>query len=249
MLTELYYYLILPFSAVAGLAGAYYILDPSGAQRMFLGISWNVTKAYITCQDWGTRFNAFAEIDKGYESGSDDSDNEDEPIQRNIILYDGNTENNYVARDYDEEIKELLEKISPTIMFLSTKINDVTYYKRTNDPSKKDTEYDTFSDKPFVQVEYIEDDDESGALDIHQHLTGFYVNENIILDRAFLEWYLSFYFNRPVADKYSLRIFDKDVNMFNVGSDECIILKDNGYTVEKFLSVEEENYEGATNEE
>ena len=250
MLNELYYYLILPFSAVAGLAGVYYVLDPSGAKRMFIGISWNITKAYITCQGWGERFNAFVETDdEGYISDSDDSDSEKEPVQRHIILYDGKNENNYISRDFGDGMKKLLEEVTPTIMFLSTKINNVTYYKRTDDPSKTGTEYSTFSDKPFIQVEYIENGDEASALDIHQHLTGFYINGNIILDRLFLEWYLSVYFNRPVADDYLLRIFNKDVDMFHVSGDECIILEDDKYTVKKFVSEEGENYEGATGEE
>jgi hypothetical protein len=135
-------------------------------------------------------------------------------------------------------------------MFVSTEINETKYYKRTDDPLKSDTEYITFTSKPFVQVEYVASEG-ADPLDIHEQLTGFYINGNTILDATFLRWYLSFYYDKTLSDNYILRIFDKDVTLFTVGPEEGIELKDNTYVkynIKKVDAESEKEYEGAVNQ-
>ena len=85
------------------------------------------------------------------------------------------------------------------------------------------------------------------------------LNGNTILDRDFLEWYLEQFYSISNVNEYELRIFDKDVNMFTLQSDQSIKIVDNAYTIvskedidkEDEKEAEEENdepYEGATEE-
>ncbi len=248
MLNTLYYYFVLPFSALAGLAGIYYVLDPMATKRMLFGLTWNATKAYVTCHDWSTKIITFFEKEEdGYTSSESEDSGEVEIISQNIVLYDDDGKNQYIVNNSDGELEKLLECITPSIMFVTTKINETKYYKRTDDPLKSDTEYTTFTDKPFVQVEYVAS---KGAvpLDIHEQLTGFYINGNTILDATFLRWYLSCYYDKTLGDDYILHIFYKDVNLFTVGPEEGIKLNDNTYDKYKIKKVDaesEKEYEGA----
>ena len=257
MLSEFYYYFILPLTATAGLLGAYYVWNPGKSKLMLANLTWKVSKVYVSWHGWGDRFTSyFDSIEAEEEADSDLSSDEEETVRQSLLLYDAEEKNHYVMQDYDKSITEIIGDISPSIMFLMTTINGENYYKRTEEPEKTDSEYLTFTDKPFIQVEYLEDG--KCVLDIHEHLTGFYVNGNMILDKIFLEWYLYYYYNRELADNYTLQIFDKDILMFDLSSQDHILLEDNKYTIVK--DVEEttkrpragalsENYEGAEAEE
>lgn len=97
-------------------------------------------------------------------------------------------------------------------------------------------------------------------IDIHSNLTGFYVNENIILDKKFLEWYLAQYYELNDIDDYELRIFDKDVNMLNLKSTQAIKIENDSYSIIESSTIENKSnensdecdnvskYEGATEE-
>ena len=94
-------------------------------------------------------------------------------------------------------------------------------------------------------------------LDIHDNLTGFYVNGNRLLDKEFLEWYIPYFYKEKLDDdfvldnNYSLRIFDKKVTMFTINSTQCIQLENDAYSIEKVEDdkIDSENsYEGAEEE-
>lgn len=250
MFETLYYYFLLPLSVVAGAAGVYYVLEPNGAKRIFVKTSWNMSKAYFTCQIWGNKISNFLDVENEDDNSDTDFESDDEdPMKQTVVLYDSKDDNNYITDEINDELKTLIKNISPSIMFITTKIKDVIYYKRTDDPFLSDTEYETFTDKPFVQVEYIEGgNDDDKVLDIHSNLTGFYINGNIILDKEFLEWYLPNYYQRSLGDGYSLRIFDKDVTLFTISGDQGIKLENNGYNIYTKSEEAKKEYEGAIEE-
>ena len=148
----------------------------------------------------------------------------------------------YIKISEEVVINKITEKTNPSIMFIRTTVNDKNYYKRTTDPVKKNTTHLTMTIKPFIQVELIRDGEE--ALDIHSDLGAFYINGNKILDRTFLEWYLNYFYTVKDIKEYELRIFDKDVNMFTLKSDQAIYLENDTYR----CGSADEVYEGATEE-
>ena len=228
MLNDFYYYLILPLTATAGLLGFYYVFNSEKSKLILANWGWTISKAYVYCNGWGEQFTSyFYKIEE--ESDIEAEDEDEETLKQSIILYDAKEKNNYVLDEYNDSSSKLIRKVSPSIMFLTTPICGVTYFKRTREPEKKDSEYLTLTEKPFVQVEYLEGD--HCVLDIHENLTGFYVNGNMILDKTFLEWYLHYYYNIYLSDDYTLRIFDKDVNMFNLTRNGSILIENNGYVI------------------
>lgn len=246
MLEQIYYYFILPLTFSAGALGCYFVLQPVKAKQMVSRWSWNASKAYVLCLDLGTKVSSYLDeyIEEESDEHSSDSDCEEENKQH-LIMYDSASKNNYIGDipENKEDCETLVKSISPSIIFIKSKINDVDYYKRTSNPCNTDEVYTTFCEKPFIQIEYIVGDE---VLDIHEYLTGFYINENKILDKDFLKWYLYYYYSKELSDDYSLRIFDKDVNMFIIKDNQYIQLNDNSYSVvnEKV----DKEYEGATHQ-
>jgi len=250
MLEELYYYLVLPVTTFAGVFGFLYVMDPDGAKRTALSLSWNFSKACVTVQDWGDTITGYfskIEGEEGYES--DMSSEEEEEEKRTLVFYDAKNGNNYISDNNDEALIKLLDKIDPTVIFEKFKQDDLLCFKRLRKDDLEDwstrekSDVELFKEVPFVQVEYKFGEDET--LDIHSNLKGFYMNDNTILDKQFLEWFLARFYNRTLDDNYELHIFDKDVNLLKIGPEQFIELKDNTYTVKKIV---DETYEGATEE-
>ena len=78
---------------------------------------------------------------------------------------------------------------------------------------------------------------------------GFYINGNQILDKEFLEWYMEQFYNVGDVDDYELRIFDKDVNMLTINSNQVIKIDNGAYTVVNTdESSDSKSYEGAIEE-
>lgn len=230
MINELCYY-VLPFALGVGV---YYYSYPKESNVIAVNIAWNMSKNYIRCRDLKDRISSYLHINSAkMEFGDSSSDDEcGGDFKTAIILYNGKKKNNYVTTyDPDISIEEDIEDISPSIMFITKRINDIIYFKRTNDPPNTDLDYGIFKNKPFIQVELIETGRHISPLDIHSNLQGFYVNENIILDKSFLEWYLRYYYDRDLPDEYTIRVFDKDVNMFSLKASEGVILKNDKYNI------------------
>ena len=188
-------------------------------------------------------------IDDGYLA---DDEEDDETMQRprnieqNLVYYNREDKLCFISDIVNNNtITEALKKI-PSIIFIKNTVGKEDFYKRTLTPSKTDSSFDVFGEKPFIQVEYIENGDT--IYDIHKYLTGFYVNGNTILDRVFLEWYLSYFYDKNCAKDYILRIIDKDINMFDITPDQTIILRNDMYEVSKFennsISTSSEKKEG-----
>lgn len=263
MLNELYYYFVLPLTVSVGILGGFYILYPDESKSYAVALTWNASKIYIQCQSLGDRINSYFEIQDESDSDldSDDENEKDDTVKQTILMYDSKENNLYTTDLHDppnketEEMVECIKELQPSVIFLSSALDGSIYYKRTNDPLLRDTECLTFVEKPFVSVEYLVND--KCVLDIHDNLTGFYVNGNRLLDRKFLEWYIPYFYKEQLDDdfvldnNYSLRIFDKDVTMFTINSTQYIQLENDAYSIEKVEDDKidsEKSYEGAEEE-
>ena len=243
-----------------GVLGGFYILYPNKSKSYVVNLTWKASKMYIKCQSLGDRINSFFEIEEDFESDldSDDENEKDDTVKQTILMYDSKENNLYTTDLPDppnketEEMVKCIKQIKPSVMFLCNTLDGSNYYKRTKDPLLRDTECLTFVEKPFVSVEYLVND--KCVLDIHNKLTGFYVNGNIILDKKFLEWYIPYFYKEQldddftIDDNYSLRIFDKNVTRFTINNTDCIQLDNDTYSIEKVEDNEmdsADSYEGA----
>lgn len=247
-------YCLIPVTILAGTVGTYYLYYPRKINNMAVNLSWNISRMYIDClevsETIGKIINNLDDIcdESGYLADSDNtteeetdgetSENETEGISEDIsggnislIYYSNKTETCFLSDSIDDTIvKDVLSK-SPGIIFIKSEIDGKPFYKRTIEPNKDDI-IEPFEENPFLQVEYIIKGDGADTIhDIHKYLNGFYINGNTILDREFLEWYLSYYYDMSCAPEYILRIIDKDIKMFDITPDNKIVLNDKTYVV------------------
>jgi hypothetical protein len=239
---------MLPATIFVCATGTYYIYHKERVNRTMANVSWEMSRLYIDCLDVQesikTTLKNAGILEEEEESDGYLADDEDEDegypissskrkIEQNLVYYNRNDKLCFISDTINENtISEALKK-SPSIIFIRNSIGGDDYYKRTLVPSNKDSTFDVFLEKPFIQVEYIEDGE--NAYDIHKYLTSFYVNGNTILDRVFLEWYLSYFYDKSCSDNYILRIIDKDISLFDVESNQTIILRNDMYEVSNIL--------------
>ena len=116
-------------------------------------------------------------------------------------------------------------------------------YKKLNSSDKQNWET---VEKQFVQVELVQNE---ACIDIHKHLDCFYVKGNTLFTPAFLNWYLKKWFSNVLTeDTYTLKIFDKDVNLFTLTPQQYILITDDGYKI-KNIDEESESEESGNDEE
>lgn len=175
----------------------------------------------------------------------DDKDGPDPQAEKQYqkrVIYYSNLNHVCYSSDFNNKIiKKIQYKINPSVMFIRMTENNNNLYKRTDNPLNLN-HFQIIPQKQFIQVEFIRKGME--PIDIHAYLDAFNLNNNKILDRKFLEWYLNYFFTIKDFGDYELRIFDKDVNMFTLKSDEAIYLENNTYRRGK----NDEVYEGAQQE-
>tara|TARA_B110000046_G_scaffold185854_2_gene229871 strand:- start:6465 stop:7226 length:762 start_codon:yes stop_codon:yes gene_type:complete len=237
---DYFLYYAISITVLGGALGTYYIYYPRKVNNMASNLSWNISRMYVDCIDasdsLGKIINNLNEIcdESGYLADSEGDSDEStyvEEDQISLISYSNKTEACFLSDNIDDAIVEEVLSKSPSIIFIKRKLGDKIFYKRTIKPIK-DAIFIPFQDNPFIQVEYIvKEDGEDKIHDIHQYLNGFYINGNTILDREFLEWYLSYYYDMNCAKEYILRIIDKDIKMFDMSSDKKVVLNDNAYVV------------------
>jgi hypothetical protein len=231
MFYDLYYYLVLPLVAMGASMGTWYIIYPDNAKSTLATVSWKTTLFCVECNELKNsilnRFENIATVDSEYES-----DFEDEPDKiEKSLLYNDTYGNNYITNKITAETLEKIKDFKPRIMFIRSKIGNEYYFKRTTDPLNT-SECDAMFDKPFIQVEYVtKNGGVEKIVDIHSNLKGFYINGNTLLDYEFLNWFLPYYYEMNIEKEYELRVFDKDVNMFTLSSNQLIKIENNSYEI------------------
>lgn len=251
-------YCLIPVTILAGAVGTYYIYYPRKVNNIAVNFSWNISRMYVECleisETIGKIINNLDDIcdecgyladSEGCSNGETDEETDEEPVESiesvpvksklSLIYYNNKTETCFLSDSIDDVIVEDMLGKSPSIIFIKSDSNGKLFYKRTTEPNQDDI-IEPFQENPFLQVEYIIKSDNAfdgvdTIHDIHQYLSGFYINGNTILDRTFLEWYLSYYYDISCAKEYILRIIDKDIKMFEMSSDKKVVLDDNTYVV------------------
>lgn len=244
MFESFLYYFMLPATIVVCATGTYYIYNKRRVTMALTNASWEMSRLYIDCLDVQESITTILKntgilkdpID-GYLADNEAEDSEEEAyapqklnrIEQNLVYYNREDKLCFISDIInDNTITEALKK-SPSVIFVRNAVGGEEFYKRTIAPSKKDSTFDVFVEKPFIQVEYIEKG--GNVYDIHKYLLGFYVNGNTILDRVFLEWYLSYFYDTNCTEDYLLRIIDKDINMFEITPDQTVVLRNDLYEI------------------
>ena len=208
--------------------GLLYVFDRDTANDVAQQVSWNAVKAYHKANLEINNIKRWYEINtRERVSRSDDEEEEElnEVIQNNTIEFIGYNKNDDTTyTSYNLEENSYIEDTNFDLMFLKKKEKELELYKRITD--KKDIDQNIKMnkiDKPFIQVELCQNDEKTS---IHKKLEGFYLEDNTLLDEAFLEWYVKTFYAIILDDKYKLSVIDSDVNMFKIEKGQHVDLND-----------------------
>lgn len=250
MFSEIINYIVIPSLLSASALGAYYVWSPEDSKQLISSIAWYGVNMYSHASIYYENFTR----DK-YNLSDEDSDFDDEE-EESLSYY--NSENQLtvsLGTDYKNMPDEWWNDSKNNIDLLMFKksLGDSIKYKIFNTHKeliKSDNDWVTL-EKPFVQVE-LEQNGE--VIDIYKHLDHFYTVGNSILSKSFLSWYLKSWYNIELCDKYTLKIFDKDVNLFSIGPESYIFLDNDKYSIidatekEDTTDSDDANHEGAVDE-
>jgi hypothetical protein len=62
-------------------------------------------------------------------------------------------------------------------------------------------------------------------------INDFYIEDNILCDQKFLQWYLNTFFNVDLVDNYTCTIMDTDINFITLDKNSHIVIKKDAYEV------------------
>jgi hypothetical protein len=230
MFSELWNYVLFPLILTAAATGMSYVVKPKETMVFASTISWYsvnfFSKASIYYEEiFNKTYPIIVEEEK---------DKEEKP---SLFYYNNNTQI-YLGDDYENIEKSWWENRQNIYLLFLKK--DGKYKILYNYKDLSDVEWEDI-DKPFIQVELVQNNKE--PLDICKKLEKFNINGNIILGHTFLQWLLWKCYDLELDDDYTLKIFDKDVNMYEIKSGQSIKLLEKSVVVveDSELYLEEES--------
>ena len=225
MFSDFLSYIVIPTMISLGTFGLYYIMNPEKGNNIITNIAWQsvslYSKANIYLEQMTKTDIEFVEVKKNITDPSLSYYNYNKGLEVKM------------GNDYKDLPNEWWKDSEQNIDLVILKNHDGDKLYKTFTDVEKFNKYakNKFksTSKQFVQVELIQGED---CIDIHNHLDRFYVKNNVIFTPAFLKWYLKRWFNKSLKDDtYIIRIFDKDVNLFNLTSKEYIKITSDGYKI------------------
>lgn len=222
MIFSALYYLASTALFSAGAFGVYYWIDQSGAQSLMAKATWYGMRTYIQATEY------FTEDEKNSDTEEDD---DEEKSNDKYIHYTLDPEEALVTSFVNERTREDIKKNHITnLEMVSTKINDNEYFKIIDaDTVLTDIDYLPV-EKQFIQVELEQN---NKKICIHEHLEKFYLADNKLFTKSWLQWYLTKYYGERLEEEYTLHIIDSSVNLFKINEKEFIFLTKQSYETHK----------------
>ena len=248
MFSEIFNYFVIPTMVSLGAFGVFYILNPDTANKVMKTIAWESVKMYSKASIYLENLAQSSSTDEEFIDNENDDFDEVKPLLSYYNLDDGlevqmGCDYETLPEEWWNDSEEnvdliILKNENPTELFK-------TFKNHTKFNSADNNNWDKV-EKQFVQIELVQNET---CIDIHKHLDCFYIKGNILFTPAFMNWYLKKWFNNVLTeDTYTLKIFDKDVNLFTLTPEQYIILTNDGYKI-KNIDEESESEESENDEE
>lgn len=224
MIFTVLYYLASTALFGAGAFGMYWWVDEESAQGLVARATWYGMRTYVQASEY------FTEEVK-------DSDNEEEDVSETqelknddkYIHYTMEPEEALVTSFVNERTREDIKKTHTTdLEMVSTKINGTRFYKTIDSNAVLD-ELEYFPiEKQFIQVEVEQN---NKKICIHENLDKFYLADNKLFSRAWLQWFLTKYYSERLEEEYTIHLIDSCVNLFTITSKQIIFLNKQSYEI------------------
>ena len=234
------YYLLAGLGAIITGIGYYIIYEPIKTRRFVSNVTWEVTKVIsditeklgIDTNTNNRNYNSDFEMDFAADVEEISDDKEIINIRNTFVKYYNLKNNSSHNIPYSDKESLEDEKENMDVIFLKTRKGSEIFYYRIEKEDLNNLDKIKFErvEKLFLQIELIDKSSENlEAIDIHHNLDKFYLKGNKILDTNFLKWYLSYFYKMELPENYELRIFDKDINLFDLGKINYIVITEDSY--------------------
>ena len=217
--------------------GTYYFFNREGATRLAFNISWQGVNFYIKTKDYLDTFSdTFSSNDEEEdEDFAEQVDNKES--HKKFLFYHLQEKSTIIVEEISDKMENILQDYSDVyIQFLCYEDKK---FRRITDPLTQDTTKNAFEfikiEKPFIQVELEQN---NKTFEIHKFLTEHYFEGNKILDKEFLQWYLAYYNLGTLADNYTVKIIDKNIEMFTMDATQYILLSEDHAEGYKLQTIE-----------
>lgn len=211
------------------IAATFFLINPVKFKSISKKVSWYGVSTYhrlrIFCNDYLNveKVEELEDLKVDEKSEEVEEEEEDEYLELEGLNKDGE------IVEFEKYIFDDMYKIHEIdILFLKCEKDGKTYYKKVNDESMEelfDYKLKTLP-RQFLQVEL---EDGENKTDIHEHISKYYVENNVIFDELFLKYYMKKWYNCEISNEYKVNIIDKNIQLLSFKNDTYLKLNDSSY--------------------
>ena len=183
------------------LAATFFLINPVKFKLISTDISWYGVSTYHRVRLFYNDFFFIEPVE--VLKDSEEEEEEEEYLELEGLNKDGEIVE--FEKYKDDKLEEPVE-----ILFLKCEKDGNFYYKKVEDETIEDLfDYELKTlPRQFLQVE-LEDD--KNKTDIHEHISKYYVKNNVIFDEIFLKYYMKKFYGYELSNNYIINIIDKDI--------------------------------------
>jgi hypothetical protein len=204
---------------------AYFYVNPESIKNISTNISWYSVRSYHTLNLYWSDYNKSNVVEKIVNNIEEEEINK---INLEGINGEGNLE--YFEIEENENMEEV-ELSDFKILFVEHEEDDKVYYENVSNDVDIKSLFEKGVEKvkrQFLQIE-LEQDDEK--VDIHEHISKYYVKNNTLFSKIFMEYYMEKYYEKSIKDDYKINIIDKNIKLLSIDGTQQLILTENGYKI------------------
>jgi len=201
-------------------AATFFLINPVKFKSISKNVSWYGISTYHRVRIFYNDF-FYVEVEKIEDLKVDEESEEEEYLELEGLNKDGEIVEfeKYKEDDLSEDVE---------ILFLKSEKDGKIYYKKVEDETMEelfDYKLKTLP-RQFLQVE-LEDD--KNKTDIHEHISKYYVENNVIFDEVFSKYYMKKWYNYEISSDYKVNIIDKNIQLLSFKNDTYLKLNDSSY--------------------
>ena len=202
------------------LAATFFLINPVKFKLISTDISWYGVSTYHRVRLFYNDF-FFIEPVEVLKDSEEEEEEEEEYLELEGLNKDGEIVE--FEKYKDDKLEEPVE-----ILFLKCEKDGNFYYKKVEDETIEDLfDYELKTlPRQFLQVE-LEDD--KNKTDIHEHISKYYVKNNVIFDEIFLKYYMKKWYNSEISSDYKVNIIDKNIQLLSFNNNTYLKFNDESY--------------------
>ena len=215
----------------------YYLMDREGFNTSMYNVYFTSVNTYHYC---AIKFEEVFEyynnlvIQDQQRSNSSRSNISSEPVNENQVVYSYDPYKTIHTLSYYNYIPNIsmIETSKNPILFLKSFANDEYKFLQFNDISlnlNKFLPLKPINSGIFIQIELNYN---GKVYDISLNtITPYLVKHNYLFNKKFTKWFSQQHFDINIEDKYTIKIIDQSINMFEINETEYLYLEDDSYSV------------------